>query len=69
MRVPIAVILLSLLSVVVVAQVSSSNRAVLKDTRLYFEREGKGETIVFIHGWALDNRMWDLQWSYFLMLK
>jgi 3-oxoadipate enol-lactonase len=65
MRVPIAVILLSLLSVVVVAQVSSSNVAVLKDTHLYFEREGKGETIVFIHGWALDNRMWDLQWGYF----
>jgi 3-oxoadipate enol-lactonase len=65
MRVPIAVILLSLLSVVVVAQVSSSNRAVLKDTRLYFEKAGKGETIVFIHGWALDNRMWDWQWDYF----
>jgi len=36
---------------------------VVNDTKLYFEVAGKGETVVLIHGFALDNRQWDLQWQ------
>ncbi len=34
----------------------------VNDTQLYYESVGKGEAIVFIHGFALDNRQWDAQW-------
>ncbi|MGC4034309.1 MAG: alpha/beta hydrolase, partial [Chitinophagaceae bacterium] len=34
-------------------------------TRLYYEVKGNGQPIVFIHDFALDNRMWDNQFHYF----
>jgi pimeloyl-ACP methyl ester carboxylesterase len=34
-------------------------------SRLYYEEEGQGETIVFVHGFGLDCRMWDQQFSCF----
>lgn len=33
----------------------------LSDVRLYYEREGQGHTVVFIHGHSLDRRMWNGQ--------
>lgn len=33
--------------------------------RLYYEAAGAGPTVVFIHGFALDVRMWDHQWEVF----
>ncbi|MCS6928445.1 MAG: alpha/beta hydrolase [Saprospiraceae bacterium] len=32
---------------------------------LYYEDAGKGEPIVFIHGFTLDARMWEPQWKVF----
>lgn len=34
-------------------------------TELYYERSGEGYPIIFIHGFSLDNRMWDPQFSEF----
>jgi 3-oxoadipate enol-lactonase len=34
-------------------------------TRLYYEQAGDGRTIVFIHGFSLDCRMWDDQFNAF----
>ena len=51
-------------SVVAFAQSKTiSGRLAVNDTRLYYEAAGKGETVVLIHGFALDNRQWDSQWS------
>lgn len=33
--------------------------------KLYFERNGNGTPIVFVHGFSLDQRMWDNQKEYF----
>ncbi|MDO8451643.1 MAG: alpha/beta hydrolase [bacterium] len=33
--------------------------------RIYYEIEGKGEPVVFIHGFSLDRRMWSAQVPYF----
>jgi pimeloyl-ACP methyl ester carboxylesterase len=35
--------------------------AEINGTRLYFERHGNGPTLFFIHGTALDHRMWRTQ--------
>lgn len=42
-----------------------SGFALLNGVSLYYEKEGSGKTIVFIHGLGLDCRMWDEQF-YFL---
>ena len=31
------------------------------DTRLFYRREGEGIPLVFLHGFALEGRMWDNQ--------
>lgn len=33
--------------------------------KIYFEESGEGIPIVFLHGFALDNRIWDNQFKYF----
>lgn len=33
--------------------------------RLFYEAAGAGPAVVFIHGFALDTRMWDSQWKVF----
>ena len=33
--------------------------------KMYYEQNGEGEPLIFIHGHSLDTRMWDLQWDYF----
>lgn len=66
MRVLVVSILLSFFSPIVIAQIPTSpNIAPLNGTWLYDEMEGKGQAVVFIHGLALDSRMWDLQWNFF----
>ncbi|WP_440947330.1 alpha/beta fold hydrolase [Methanosarcina sp. T3] len=35
------------------------------DGRLYYEIEGNGEVLVFIHAGFVDSRMWDGQWEAF----
>lgn len=38
--------------------------AVWRDgVRLRYERTGRGKAVVFIHGFALDLRMWEPQWT------
>lgn len=37
----------------------------VKGGRLYYEAAGAGPAVVFIHGFALDMRMWDDQWEAF----
>ena len=32
---------------------------------IYYESSGEGEPIIFVHGFTLDTRMWDPQWSLF----
>lgn len=65
MRVLVLLILLSFSGPIIFAQPPSSGMAPVNGTRLYYEMAGQGETIVFIHEMALDNRMWDSQWSSF----
>ena len=33
--------------------------------KMYYEQNGVGETLIFLHGHSLDTRMWDLQWDFF----
>ena len=33
--------------------------------KMYYEQNGIGEPLIFLHGHSLDTRMWDLQWDYF----
>ncbi|MEM7465851.1 MAG: alpha/beta hydrolase [Pseudomonadota bacterium] len=40
---------------------SDSGFADVNDTRLYYELSGSGPTVVLLHGFALDTRMWDEQ--------
>jgi 3-oxoadipate enol-lactonase len=65
MRVLVFLILLSFFSPFIFAQTTSSGMAPLNGTRLYYEIAGTGEPVVFIHGLALDTRMWDSQWASF----
>ncbi|MEZ4903525.1 MAG: alpha/beta hydrolase [Spirosomataceae bacterium] len=65
MRLLVVLGLLFLSGITTTAQIPSSNRVALSETRLYCELVGKGEVVVFIHGLALDSRMWDLQWERF----
>jgi len=30
-------------------------------TRLYYESSGKGNSILFIHGWSFDSKIWEIQ--------
>ncbi len=47
------------------AQRAQTGFAPVSDTKLYYEMEGKGEPVVFIHDVALDTRLWDTQWKAF----
>ena len=33
--------------------------------KMYYEQNGKGEPLIFLHGHSLDTRMWDPQWEFF----
>lgn len=35
------------------------------DVKLYYQDEGRGDTIVFLHGFTCDHRMWASQFQYF----
>lgn len=35
----------------------------VNDTRLYYEMSGEGETIILLHGFSVDTRMWDDQFD------
>lgn len=37
----------------------------INGTHLYYEIAGSGPSLVFIHGFTLDNRMWDDQFEVF----
>ena len=39
----------------------NSGYAEVNDTRLYYELSGEGPTVVLIHGFSIDTRMWDDQ--------
>jgi pimeloyl-ACP methyl ester carboxylesterase len=40
-------------------------KAEINNTLLYYEVAGFGESIIFLHGFTLDTRMWDEQFQYF----
>jgi 3-oxoadipate enol-lactonase len=42
-----------------------SGYAEVNGARLYYELAGSGAPLVFIHGFGLDRRMWDAQFSFF----
>jgi 3-oxoadipate enol-lactonase len=42
-----------------------SSFAEVNGTRLYYEIAGAGDALVFVHGFSLDSRMWDDQFSAF----
>lgn len=65
MRVLVFLVLLSFLNTITFAQIPFSSMAPLNGTQLYYETAGKGEVVVFIHGLALDTRLWDSQWASF----
>lgn len=44
---------------------NESGCKLVNGTRLYYEIFGKGQPLVFIHDFSLDNRMWDDQFYYF----
>lgn len=37
----------------------------VKDKQLYYEVSGKGDPVLFVHGFSLDHRMWQPQIEYF----
>lgn len=39
--------------------------AEVNGTSLYYERTGEGNTLILVHGWTLDTRMWDDQFDVF----
>lgn len=47
------------------AQNRQTGFAEVNGTRLYYEVEGSGQPLVFIHGFTLDTRMWDHQFDEF----
>jgi len=65
MRVLVFLILFSFSGLLIFAQAPSSGMAPVNGTRLYYEMEGQGQPVIFIHGLALDNRLWDSQWAKF----
>jgi len=44
---------------------SISGYAEIKDVRLYYEMDGEGSDLVFVHAGCADRRMWDGQFSVF----
>ena len=44
---------------------SKSGYAEIKDVRLYYEMDGEGSDLVFVHAGCADHRMWDGQFSTF----
>jgi 3-oxoadipate enol-lactonase len=44
---------------------SKSGYAEIKDVRLYYEIDGEGSNLVFVHAGCADHRMWDEQFSAF----
>ena len=44
---------------------SKSGYAEIKDVRLYYEIDGEGSNLVFVHAGCADRRMWDGQFSVF----
>ncbi len=44
---------------------SKSGYAEIKDVRLYYEVDGEGSVLVFVHAGCADHRMWDEQFSTF----
>ena len=44
---------------------SKSGYAEIKDIRLYYEMDGEGSDLVFVHAGCADHRMWDKQFSTF----
>ena len=44
---------------------SKSGYAEIKDVRLYYEMDGEGSDLVFVHAGCADHRMWDKQFSTF----
>ncbi|MFN8492563.1 MAG: alpha/beta hydrolase [Caldilineaceae bacterium] len=42
----------------------STGIAEVNGTKLYYEMKGAGEPVVLIHGFSLDNRMWDDQFEH-----
>ena len=41
----------------------TSGAAIVNGTNLYYERAGHGRTVVLIHGFSLDCRMWNDQFG------
>jgi len=37
----------------------------INDARIYYEQLGTGECVILIHGFAMDRRIWDMQFSVF----
>ena len=37
----------------------------IRDSNIYYETAGQGETIIFVHADTLDTRQWDPQFHYF----
>jgi 2-hydroxy-6-oxonona-2,4-dienedioate hydrolase len=44
---------------------SKSGYAEIKDVRLYYEMDGEGSDLVFVHAGCADHRMWDEQFAAF----
>lgn len=65
MRIIVFLSLWGMLAENVSAQKIVTGLAAVADTKLYYEMEGKGEPVVFIHETALDTRQWDAQWKSF----
>ena len=49
-----------------VAQLKKDTASV-NNTQLYYERQGNGQTIIMLHGMALDRRSWDQQFNTFAL--
>ncbi len=66
-RLPLALaaVLFALCAGTAGAQSRQTGFAEVNGTRLYYEAEGSGEPLVFIHGFTLDTRMWDPQFDEF----
>ncbi|WP_428664103.1 alpha/beta fold hydrolase [Runella sp.] len=65
MRIIVFLSLWGMLAGKVSAQKTLTGLAAVANTKLYYEVEGKGEPVVFIHEMALDTRLWNAQWKAF----